>query len=170
MLTVKWNPALHPRGAVGSGAGGQFVAGSSAKAASAKPAAKAKPKTTAKNTTAAKAAQAKAGSVPFAELKKLTTMANDGKKLTPAQMAIVKAGETAHADHVAHEQHLTAVKAKTAKPKTTVTAAKKATAKTTAKKTTVKPAAKATVTAKPKAAAKVTVASSSKPGSVASRL
>jgi hypothetical protein len=135
-ISAIWNPALHPRAPKGGPAGGQFSAGKG----STKTTVKAAPKktTTVKKTTvkvatgaSAKAAQAKAKSVPFAELKKLTTMANDGKKLTPAQAAIVNAGKTAHADHVAHEAHVTAVKAK-AKPKATV---KKT---TTAKKTTAK--------------------------------
>lgn len=143
---MAWSAQLHPRAPVGTSAGGQFAAGSSsssakaapAKTTTAKPAAK---KTTAPNEAAAKKAQALAKSVPFAELKKLTTIANNGGKLTPAQTAIVNAGKMAHADHVNH------LKQPAAKPKT---AAKPAAKKTTAAK---KAAPKKTTTAKPTTAA-----------------
>ena len=144
---------LHPRAPAGVPAGGQFTVGSSsppAKTAPAKtPAARARPaarKTTSKNNAAAKAAQAKARSVPFAELKRLTTIANNGGKLTPAQQAIVNAGKTAHADH---EQHL-AVAAAKAKPKARATV-KTAPKPKTAKKATAKAAPKPTTPAQAKA-------------------
>lgn len=126
---MAFTSALHPHAPAGSPAGGQFTASGSQQQQAAKPATGGKGKTKPKGmkpAAGAKAAQAKARSVPFAELKRLTTMAHHGKKLTPAQAAIVKAGEQAHAAHVAHMAHVAAHPPKpraAAKPK----AAKKAT-------------------------------------------
>lgn len=149
---MAFSAQLHPRAPVGSAAGGQFAAkgGSSSSTtttAAAKKPAPAKGKTAKKTapTLTPKQAQTVARSVPFAELKRLTTLAHKGKPLTPAQRAIVAAGEASHANHLNHNKQL-AAKAKVVKPK----------AKATVKKATVKK----TTAVKPKATAKTaTVAS-----------